>query len=541
MQDAFTLPDDPAAVRAAAGHARTVASQADTWDEHVGTAVSATWKGSAADSYDASRQTVQHRWASVAPAMNATAGALDSYASTLENSRSRLTDLAASYDTAAKVQTTIGAQVGPVSPSQQAQLDRAGSDMRSATGQAWAVQDQIRSAASQAAGTVRAQAAVAPTAAVVKAPSGIPPGAYSYGPGNGFPIPRSSAELAALLAAARAMGMDPKQYAQLLNSYYQALALEHAGIDLATWDPSKGADANKDIIEKVYTYYGKLFLDNPYMEWAGMANMIGPTFAGGFFDIHMIRQLAEAASAGTGNLPGWARAALPPPLNSIAELAHASDSELQYFENTFLAMQQKIFMDQAPMHEAYLVGGVDAIREMQAAGLIGPDMTKAWQQIDEGRATGDTDLLDAGNKALLYREQHDIIAQQYDDMEHHDPPIGEAFTYAMSTIGSSSIPGTESLAQHDPFSFTVDPPGPGKATLTTPFPDGNVANFDDRWDLIEKDTLPKYLDLIHDHPDQARQIIESSVDGRIDDQRLLHQWDDILGRLAGGWGVSISL
>src|SRR5262249_53995225 len=42
------------------------------------------------------------------------------------------------------------------------------------------------------------------------------------------------------------------------------------------------------------------------------------------------------------------------------------DEGLGFFEITFLTMQRKIFEDQALMHEAYLGGGLDAIRALSA-------------------------------------------------------------------------------------------------------------------------------------------------------------------------------
>jgi hypothetical protein len=66
----------------------------------------------------------------------------------------------------------------------------------------------------------------------------------------------------------------------------------------------------------------------------------------------------------------------------------------------------------------------------------------------------------------------------------------------------------------------VDNPFQGSVEITTPLPNGNIAFFDDRWALIQEDTLPAYLDLIHNDPDAAAAIVGSSVDDRIDDYRL---------------------
>ena len=44
-------------------------------------------------------------------------------------------------------------------------------------------------------------------------------------------------------------------------------------------------EANRRTVEAVYGYYGQLFLEHRYLEWAGMASMIGPAFYAGFRDL----------------------------------------------------------------------------------------------------------------------------------------------------------------------------------------------------------------------------------------------------------------
>ena len=67
--------------------------------------------------------------------------------------------------------------------------------------------------------------------------------------------------------------------------------------------------------------------------------------------------------------------------------------------------------------------------------------------------------------------------------------------------------------------------------LETPLPDGNIAGFDDRWKLIQTDTLPAYQHLIGTDLAQARDIVGSDIDTRIDNQRLASQ-AEIVGRLS---------
>lgn len=224
-------------------------------------------------------------------------------------------------------------------------------------------------------------------------------------------------------------------------------------------------------------------------------------------------------------------------------------------------MQKEIFRDQAPMHEAYLHGGMAAIREMHRAGIIDDKTLQAWQDIDEGRETGNQDLIARGNKYLLHREQFDIIGDEYDKMRHH-LPSAPAFTYALTFAGQPSIPGADSFADEYPLKIametlgperlsypddlgpiplpgdgvTVDNPVQGTVTVETPFPDGDISRRDDRWALIEQDTWPAYQELIRNDPQRAREIISTPVPERIDNYRLDERIDDLVRQL-GDWEV----
>ena len=345
--------------------------------------------------------------------------------------------------------------------------------------------------------------------------------------------PMGRAALEELLDQARTAGLPPTDYGVALRGYWTAEAFEEAGIDPALWRPELGAEANREIIEKVYEYYGRLDLDNPYMHWAGMANLIGPSFAAGFVDLNLVQRSADAY-ARTG-APG-----LPPGMEEFARMGAA---DVRWYEQKFLTMQKDIFLDQAVMHEAYENGGLAAIRELVAARQIPPEMATAWEDIDSGRRTGDAAALERGNTALLEREQFEIIANSYDQMRGR-PVTGEAMTFMMTLVGGPSIPGAKGYA--DVFPYTVSQPVPGSERLgtpssvfgvdvpsvsvdnpaqgtfhvETPLPDGNIADRYQRWNLIEQDTLPAYLRLLREDPEGARALIASPIAPRIEEQHL---------------------
>src|SRR5439155_19689219 len=175
------------------------------------------------------------------------------------------------------------------------------------------------------------------------------------------------------------------------------------------WDPARGVDANRRTIECVYDYYGRLYERHARLQWAGMANLIGPSFYAGFLDIGLIPDTERRLITSLRRLI-FAGQQMAEVIRRRDQTENAGVEEgLGFFEITFLTMQRKIFEDQALMHEAYLGGDLDAIRALGSAGIIDAATAQAWEQIDGG----DPAQVQAGNRTLLYREQHDIIDRFY--------------------------------------------------------------------------------------------------------------------------------
>lgn len=260
--------------------------------------------------------------------------------------------------------------------------------------------------------------------------------------------------------------------------------------------------------------------------------MIGPSFAGGFYDLAAMRDIAKAVKGPAGVM-------LPDQIEGMTRaIAGMSDEELAYYEQKFLSMQKEIFEDQAPMHEAYLHGGTAEVDRIHRAGLLDQKTAHAWSQIDRGVSREDPQLVREGNTQLLNREQMDIIADDYDEMRSR-PVTGEAVTWLLTTVGTPSIPGAQGYPEVFPLESSLDNGHyiPGEATVVTPFPEGNIADKVQRWNLIEDDTLPAYQDLLANNPDKARQIIASDFNARIEDQRLSNKVGGIVERLLHDWEV----
>lgn len=349
-----------------------------------------------------------------------------------------------------------------------------------------------------------------------------------------------------------------------LRDLYERRAFANAGIDPAEWNPALGLDHNRAIVEAVYEYYGDLYRAHPdRLWWSGMAALIGPSFYGGFQDLETFSDLIEAVSAIAGSpiggtVPGAIAVDLTGP-----ELA----DELRWYQQQLLLMQEEIFLDMAPVHEAYLAGGIEHVERMLADDPYdyGPQTIEAWRQIDAGWRSGDPDLIAEGNRTLLFREQFRVILDDYDTMRHR-PLTGEVVTYGMTLIGAPSVPGARTYPEVFPLevevgaavstpdriplivtpfgSVSVDIPqvevGAG-ATVTTPLPDGNISVFHDRWALIEQDTLPVYVDLARNHPEMILDELARPVGDRADDFQIDERLDEIVQHLLVEWDIDVDL
>jgi hypothetical protein len=126
---------------------------------------------------------------------------------------------------------------------------------------------------------------------------------------------------------------------------------------------------------------------------------------------------------------------------------------------------------------------------------FGTTMTEAMRKGDFSAVT--TALQDpltrvrSGNTWLLFREQHKTLSPMFDEVRSHNGPEGDLFTWVLSHLSKSPIPGGR------PFDDVV--------------PGGNITDFQDRWDWITTDMMPTYQQLLRDNPQLAQQLIDTPV------------------------------
>ena len=309
-----------------------------------------------------------------------------------------------------------------------------------------------------------------------------------------------------------------------LQEFWLRPAFDRAHIDPASWHPRRGLRENRRTVKAVYGYYGQLYRCHPCLLWAGMAAMIGPTFFAGFEDLAI---LPDALRGEVITMSG----------RTSSQRAGRTAGDLGYYETTFLTMQKKIFEDQAPMHEAYLAGGMAEIEKFYTAGIIDAATLQAWRQIDIGRDAVSESVAD-GNRMLLFREQHDIIDSYYTRMREAWWPLGPSLTYLMTLTGAPSVPGARPYPQRYPLRMQAQIPR-FVISARTPLADGNIAIFADRWKLIETDTLPAYLALIRDQPKKASDIVSEPMWRRARAYRLLRRSGQLMAGAVTNWEVGL--
>ncbi|RDI46754.1 hypothetical protein [Nocardia mexicana] len=360
------------------------------------------------------------------------------------------------------------------------------------------------------------------------------------GPGGVNPeLPYDHAELGRLLDQARAEGVAPTRYAALLYQYWLVDATGKAGIDLRSWDPRAGVQANRENLIKSYRYYEDLQLAHRELQWAGMGGQVGADFGGGLVDFELmtnIYDLPGISDAARGVLGAVEQAAgpqavamLPTGLRALAEAGpQMTPEDLRWILGMILVMQKNIFSDLMPMHDAYVTEGISALEEFQAAGLFGGDIMDAWRDI----ASGEHDRIADGNGTLLRREQQWAIGAQWDEVRAYKGSVGEAITYLSGAAGSPSVAGVVPPREFRPVRVPFTGSDGRAMLLTLPLPDWNWSVLDARWDYITTELLPKYKYQVENNWPALEATMRTPYEVQLESHRPLLNIPQLLGSAA---------
>lgn len=369
----------------------------------------------------------------------------------------------------------------------------------------------------------------------------------SQGPGGvNEALPYDHAELAALLELAQDRGIDPVRYQALLWQYWLVDVTETAGIDLASWSPRDGVEANRQNLIDSYTYYVNLQLSHPELQWAGMGGLVGADFGGGlidfelmsgFYDFPGMQQAANTIVAAALDSGGDALAEkLPSGLRALARVgATITPEDLHVILGDILVMQKNIFSDLMPMHQAYVTEGLDALELMYQAELFPAEVMQAWRDV----ATEDPDKIAAANGVLLRREQGVVIKDQWDQVRAYKGDVGEAVTYMSTVAGSPAVAGVVPPRSFHPIEIRTTLADGRVATLTTPLPNWNWSVFDERWDYIATELLPKYKAQVENDWPALEATLREPYDRKLEGARPLNNIPQTILSAVEGTKVTI--
>jgi hypothetical protein len=115
------------------------------------------------------------------------------------------------------------------------------------------------------------------------------------------------------------------------------------------------------------------------------------------------------------------------------------------------------------------------------------------------------------------QEQNYVIADDYDEIRGRT--TGVVFTEAMTVMGEPSIEGAKSYYEQFPAVeayFDVSRFHPAGIDVHH----GNISDRDDRWALIEQDTLGAYENWLHGEKDPYGEMVKPMPD-RVEEYRMV--------------------
>lgn len=193
--------------------------------------------------------------------------------------------------------------------------------------------------------------------------------------------------------------------------------------------------------ELVTAAYAEMYLRNPTVyRWAGMAALTSAAVGRGMYLMAMLQR------------------------SRLAPLIGLLNSDVMEVIRLLGEGNLAVFNDIYWQHMAYEWGGMAEIERVFRAGQLDRMALLGWQQIEQGRHTGNADLIWQGNTTLLYFEQREVLqAKVYDGNPHLWRLLSGWITSPM-------------LGQYQTFE-AFDP-------------HGSLGIFEQRWRWIEQSMLP---------------------------------------------------
>jgi hypothetical protein len=223
--------------------------------------------------------------------------------------------------------------------------------------------------------------------------------------------------------------------------------------DEPDWDPQLGYSANRARIVQLYDYYRTLYLRQPgQFLWAGLGRMAGGAVVGG---LDLVVKLGET-----------------------------------FLTQTMVQIGKSIFHDLARLHEAFSDDPQHAIALAVDHDSKSP-ARRSYADALRDIASGDSDRIANGSRALLENEQFSIIQPLYDSIA----ASAEATVFRRTRAFTNKI-------------------HPYHRDFIVRFPTGDVIQADDRWAWITEDDgmWAKWVAMENVAPGERTRLVSLSFD-----------------------------
>jgi hypothetical protein len=257
---------------------------------------------------------------------------------------------------------------------------------------------------------------------------------------------------------------------------------------------------NRPNVQSVFKHYEKIYRIGPdKFQWAGLAKLAGaPVYAG----------LSDAQHGRVKYADEWI-SLLSPLLfwKSATEKERLVAETKQLIKSTQALLidgNVRIFEDLAWQFAAYRCSGLGALKYVNKQDERSLSFD-SWALIDSGVNDGDIDKVLRGNKELAYREQKEVLAPIYEEMDllqslelsklgapHKN--VSKAFSF----LAKNPVPRGPRFIPADSLTVPVVPyfnplKIPAEALVLTikavvySSDNRRISRFEDRWDWIERD------------------------------------------------------
>ncbi|NWJ44569.1 MAG: DUF2515 family protein [Chloroflexi bacterium] len=232
--------------------------------------------------------------------------------------------------------------------------------------------------------------------------------------------------------------------------------------------------ARNKLINKAYA---EMYLSDPAtFKWAGLASFASRNVGE---KMELLRNLSKAS---VGTLIASFGTALP---------LYLISSEIKYLYKAVSEGNKLIFTDMYWQHLAYRDAGLEELERIYLQGGLPEKAIKAWRLLDEGKKTGNQDMIWQANIDILQREQWDIVHPAlYAGKRNED--LWELISTSHNLTGvliTSPVPGVEKR-----FKDCV--------------PNANLAKLKDRWKWCTDFIMPDWKAFETKYPKKVELLLK---------------------------------